>query len=102
MDFKKCNLLQEHALRATERLRAVRNLKIIEGVTILNNSPKEAKSLEPLSEDPVIKNRQVTERLWEKGTELLENSELELSYGGEYEESRALGDGKWSYKKSIN
>ncbi|KAI8423212.1 hypothetical protein MSG28_014250 [Choristoneura fumiferana] len=91
--------LKEHALRATERLRTVRQLKIIEGVTILNNSPKEAKSLEPLSDDPIIKNKQVTERLWEKGTELLENSELELSYGGEDEESRALGDAEESRGK---
>ncbi|XP_063629951.1 uncharacterized protein LOC134801341 [Cydia splendana] len=85
--------IKEHALRATERLGTVRKLNIFEGLTILNSNPKEARSLEPLSTEPQIRNKEVTERLWEKANDLLQNSELEISFdGGDDEESRALGD----------
>ncbi|XP_063369290.1 uncharacterized protein LOC134657659 [Cydia amplana] len=83
--------IKEHALRATERLGTVRKLNIFEGLTILNSNPKKARSLEPLSTDPQIRNKEVTERLWEKANDLLQNSELEFSFGGDdEEESRAL------------
>ncbi|XP_053619731.1 uncharacterized protein LOC128680534 [Plodia interpunctella] len=85
--------LKENALKATERLGTVRKLSIIDGVTIINNSPKEARSLDSLPTDPEARNKQVTERLWEKATDLLQQGELELSYaGGEEEESRALDE----------
>ncbi|KAJ8709513.1 hypothetical protein PYW08_009517 [Mythimna loreyi] len=99
-NFVNCNsdlglCLKEHALKASERLSAARKLKIIEGITLLNNNPKEGKSLETLSTDPALRNKQVTERLWESATDLLQSTELELSYDGNQEdeaESRAIGD----------
>ncbi|XP_063541929.1 uncharacterized protein LOC134750640 [Cydia strobilella] len=85
--------IKEHALRATERLGTFRKLNIFEGLTILNSNPKEARSLEPLSTEPQIRNKEVTERLWERANDLLQNSELEISFGvDDDEESRALGD----------
>lgn len=87
--------MQEHALKATERLGSVRNLKLTEGVTILNNNVKEAKSLE-LSTDPEIRKKQVTEKLWESTSDLMKNSDLELSFNGpedEEEQSRAIDSG---------
>lgn len=92
-------ILQEHALKAAERLGTVRKLNIIEGVTLYNNVPKEGRSYEPLSTEPEIRNKQITERLWESTTDLLQKSDLELSFNGgeeEEEESRAIGDGKSS------
>ncbi|XP_063369254.1 uncharacterized protein LOC134657618 [Cydia amplana] len=100
--------IKEHALRATERLGTVRKLNIFEGLTILNSNPKEARSLEPLSFEPQIRNKEVTERLWEKANDLLQNSELEVSFGGDdEEESRALdsaeeGRGKKKKKEIKN
>ncbi|XP_061723560.1 uncharacterized protein LOC133529768 [Cydia pomonella] len=91
--------IKEHALRATDRLGTVRKLDIFEGLTILNNNPKEARSLEALSTDPQIRNKEVTERLWEKANDLLQNSELEISFGSDDEESRALGDAEESRGK---
>lgn len=42
----------------------------------------------------------MTERLWEKATDLLQQGELELSYaGGEEEESRALDESECIVKK---
>ncbi|XP_063389186.1 uncharacterized protein LOC134674972 [Cydia fagiglandana] len=85
--------IKEHALRATERLGTVRKLNIFEGLAILNSNPKEARSLEPLSTEPQIRNKEVTERLWEKANDLLQNTELEISFDADDdEESRALGD----------
>ncbi|XP_048001473.1 uncharacterized protein LOC125238240 [Leguminivora glycinivorella] len=82
--------IKEHALRATERLGTVRKLNIFEGLTILNSNPKEARSLEPLSTEPQIRNKEVTERLWEKANDLLQNSELEINFGGDDGEARSL------------
>lgn len=82
-------------MKASERLGAARKLKIVEGITLLNNNPKEAKSLETLSTDPSLRNKQVTERLWATASDLLQSTELELSYGGnddEEGESRSISD----------
>lgn len=72
-------------------------MQIIDGITLLNNNPKEARSLEDLSTDPTIRNKQVSERLWASTSELLKSTELELSYGGsdddnEEPESRSMND----------
>ncbi|XP_034837291.1 uncharacterized protein [Maniola hyperantus] len=99
--------LKEHALKATERLGTVRKLDIIDGITIYNNNPKEGRSFEALSTDPEIRNKQLTERLWESTTDLLQKSDLEFSYNGGDEEddkSRALGDvdeGRGKKKKQL-
>lgn len=87
---------QEHALKATERLGTVRKLDIVDGITIYNNNPKEGRSFEALSTDPEIRSKQITERLWESTSDLLQKSDLELSYSGgeEEDESRALGEGE--------
>ncbi|XP_013185065.1 uncharacterized protein LOC106130709 [Amyelois transitella] len=85
--------LKENALKVTERLGTVRKLTLIDGVTILNNNPKEARSLDTLPTDPEARNKQVTEKLWENASDLLKQGELELSYaGGDGEESRAIDD----------
>ncbi|KAH9644667.1 hypothetical protein HF086_011836 [Spodoptera exigua] len=99
-NFVNCNsdlslCMKEHALKASERLGAARKLKIVEGITLLNSNPKEAKSLETLSTDPTLRNKQVTERLWATASDLLQSTELELSYGGNDEddaESRSIND----------
>ncbi|KAF9799381.1 hypothetical protein SFRURICE_003078 [Spodoptera frugiperda] len=112
-NFVNCNsdlglCMKEHALKASERLGAARKLKIVEGITLLNNNPKEAKSLETLSTDPSLRNKQVTERLWATASDLLQSTELELSYGGsddEEGESRAISEeveeGRGKKKKQI-
>lgn len=95
--FKTNNIFsQEHALKATERLGTVRKLDIVDGITIYNNNPKEGRSFEALSTDPEIRSKQITERLWESTSDLLQKSDLELSYSGgeEEDESRALGEGE--------
>lgn len=95
--FKTKNIFsQEHALKATERLGTVRKLDIVDGITIYNNNPKEGRSFEALSTDPEIRSKQITERLWESTSDLLQKSDLELSYSGgeEEDESRALGEGE--------
>lgn len=84
-------LIQEQALKATERLGSVRQLKLTEGITFINNGPREAKALE-LSVEPEVRRRQLTEKLWESTTDLMKNTDLELSLPtpGDDEESRAL------------
>ncbi|XP_013142579.1 PREDICTED: uncharacterized protein LOC106106528 [Papilio polytes] len=103
-DLNMC--LKEQALKATERLGTVRKLNIIEGVTLYNNGPKEARSLEPLATDPEQRSRQINERLWESASELLTKSDLELSFNGaddDDEESRSLdeAEGRGKKKKQI-
>ncbi|XP_049880862.1 uncharacterized protein LOC126377207 [Pectinophora gossypiella] len=86
--------LKEQALKVTERLGSVRQLKLAEGVTILNNVPKDGKSLD-LSAEPEERKKQVSERLWQSTSDLLKNSDLELSFNapvGDDDESRALDD----------
>ncbi|CAF4869416.1 unnamed protein product [Pieris macdunnoughi] len=87
--------LKEHALKATERLGSVRKLNIIDGLTIYNNGPRESRSFEALSSEPEERNKQLTERLWESTTDLLQKSDLEVSFAGgddEEEESRSIDD----------
>ncbi|KAL0811307.1 hypothetical protein ABMA28_009721 [Loxostege sticticalis] len=87
--------LKEQALRATEKLGTVRKLKLTDGITILNNSPKEARSLDALPSEPKERNKEVTERLWATASDLLQKSELELSFAGSEDEetdSRALNE----------
>ncbi|CAH2234563.1 uncharacterized protein LOC120634413 [Pararge aegeria] len=100
--------LKEHALKATERLGTVRKLDIIDGITIYNNNPKEGRSYESLSTDPETRSKQITERLWESTTDLLQKSDLEFSYTGaddEEDQSRALGEaveeGRGKKKKQL-
>ncbi|KOB69103.1 Osiris 9F [Operophtera brumata] len=85
--------LKEHALKAADRLSSARKLKIFEGVTLLNNAPRESRSFEALSDLPDVRNQQLTERLWKTSGDLIQGGEIELTYGGEDEdESRAIGD----------
>ncbi|KAL4708486.1 hypothetical protein ACJJTC_014094 [Scirpophaga incertulas] len=100
-DFGTC--LKEHALKITERLRSVRKVSIFDGVTIYNNNPKEARSLDTLPTDPKQRNELVNQRLWETTADLLQRTELELSYGNEdEEESRALEEeGRGKKKKEM-
>ncbi|CAG9135580.1 hypothetical protein JYU34_019208 [Plutella xylostella] len=94
--------LKEQALKAAERLRTVRELQLTENIAIINNGPKEARSLEPLSTELEARREQVTQRLWTTAAELMENSDVEYSFddGSEdEEESRAIGDEARSKKK---
>lgn len=87
--------LQEQALKVSDKLSAARKLKLFDGITLLNNNPKEARSLEDLSEDPALRKRQVSEKLWERSSALLQSTELELSYAGaddDEQESRSIND----------
>ncbi|XP_038219604.1 uncharacterized protein LOC119837892 [Zerene cesonia] len=98
--------LKEHALKAAERLGTVRKLNIIDGLTIYNNGPRESRSLEALSTEPEIRNKQVTERLWESTTDLLQKSDLEVSFAGsddEEDESRSIDaeEGRGKKKKQL-
>lgn len=64
-------------------------------MTLWNDAPRESRSFEALSDVPDVRNQQLTERLWKTSSDLLQGSEIELSYGGEEEEeSRAIGDGE--------
>lgn len=79
----------------SDKLSAARKLKLFDGITLLNNNPKEARSLEDLSEDPALRKRQVSEKLWERSSALLQSTELELSYAGaddDEQESRSIND----------
>ncbi|CAH2059514.1 unnamed protein product, partial [Iphiclides podalirius] len=103
-DLNMC--LKEHALKATERLGTVRKLNIFEGVTLYNNGPKEARSFEPLATEPELRSRQINERLWESTSDLLQRSDLELSFNGsddDEEESRSIdeAEGRGKKKKQI-
>ncbi|CAG4970411.1 unnamed protein product [Colias eurytheme] len=99
--------LKEHAWKAAERLGTVRKLNIIDGLTIYNNGPRESRSLEALSTEPEIRNKQLTERLWESTTDLLQKSDLEVSFAGsddEEEESRSIDgaeEGRGKKKKQL-
>ncbi|CAH2097088.1 unnamed protein product [Euphydryas editha] len=98
--------LKEHALTAAERLGTVRKLNIFDGVTVYNDGPKEARSYEALSSDPATRSKQITERLWESTSDLLQKSNLELSLPGadDEEESRAISDvdeGRGKKKKQL-
>ncbi|KAG6460662.1 uncharacterized protein LOC115450378 [Manduca sexta] len=84
--------LKEQALTAVQKVRTLRKLKIFDGITLFNNNPKEARSLDSLPTDPALRSKQVTEKLWETAADIFQNGELELSYGGEEEESRAMDD----------
>ncbi|CAK1541116.1 unnamed protein product [Leptosia nina] len=87
--------LKEHALKAAERLGTVRKLNIIEGLTIYNNAPRDSRSFEALSTDPEERSKQLTERLWSSTTDLLQKSDLEVSFAGndeEEDESRSIDD----------
>ncbi|CAH0597872.1 unnamed protein product [Chrysodeixis includens] len=87
--------LKEQALKVSDKLSAARKLKIFDGVTLLNSNPKEARSLENLSEDPALRTKQVSDKLWERTSALLQSTELELSYAGADEddqESRSIND----------
>ncbi|XP_028043715.1 uncharacterized protein LOC114253145 [Bombyx mandarina] len=89
-DYYLCG--KEYVLKAVEKIRTLRTLNIIDGITLLNNNPKESRSLETLSSEPAVRTKQVNEKLWETASEILQSSELELSYGPEVEESRAIDD----------
>ncbi|CAG9569464.1 unnamed protein product [Danaus chrysippus] len=100
--------LKEHALKAAERLGTVRKLNIIDGVTLYNNGPKEARSFEALPSDPEARNKQLTERLWDSTSDLLQKSELEFSFAGsdddEDDESRSFNEaeeGRGKKKKQL-
>ncbi|XP_050685313.1 uncharacterized protein LOC126979812 [Leptidea sinapis] len=99
--------LKEHALKAAERLGTVRKLNIIDGLTIYNNGPRDSKSFEALSTEPELRNKQITERLWDSAGDLLQKSDLEVSFAGseeEEEESRSIGDvdeGRGKKKKAL-
>ncbi|XP_075986854.1 uncharacterized protein LOC142983724 [Anticarsia gemmatalis] len=104
-DFTLC--MKEHALKAADRLNAARKIKLIDGVTLLNTSPKESKSLDTLSSEPDVRNKQVSERLWQSTSDLFQSAELELSYGGDdgEGESRSIDDeveeGRGKKKKQL-
>lgn len=93
--------LQEKALLVTERISGIRELKIVDGFTIINNAPeKEGRSYEPLSSDLEERKRQVSARLSERAGRLLENTDLEVSVSAfdEAEEARSVGEGNsWKY-----
>lgn len=96
---------QEHALKAADRLHNVRELKLTDSFTLINHGEKQGRSLNPLPTDVEERRKEVSQRLWESTTDLLQNSELEFSYGPE-EESRGLSEYIfaglwWVFKKFV-
>lgn len=82
----------------TERVGSLRHLKLIDGITIVNNAPeKEARSLETLSTDPEVRRREISAKLSERTARLLENTDIEISFEAneDEEQSRAIGEGEF-------
>lgn len=90
-------IFQENTLKLTERLGTVRKLNIIDGVTVYNTNPKDGRSYDPLPSEPEERSRQLTARLWESASDLLQKSELEFTFNGgdDKDESRSLDDGEF-------
>lgn len=75
-------MFQEKALIVTERFGSLRQLKLVDGITIINNAPhREVRNFEPLSDDVQVRRQQVSQRLAENTAKLLENTDLEVTIG---------------------
>lgn len=71
--------LQEKALKYAETLSSAREMSIAEGVTLLGTgSPRSARALEPLSEEPKAREAQVEARLVDSAADFLENHVLQF------------------------
>ncbi|KAJ0170878.1 hypothetical protein K1T71_013650 [Dendrolimus kikuchii] len=106
-DFFTC--LKEKALKVAERLRTVRKLNIFDGVTIINNEPRQARSLEPLPAESEARGLAVNQRLWDSTSAIIQSTDLEISYSpdddDDEEESKSLDnevdEGRNKKKKAI-
>ncbi|KAL0811310.1 hypothetical protein ABMA28_009724 [Loxostege sticticalis] len=71
--------LKEKALKYAETLSSAREMSIAEGVTLLGTgSPRSARALEPLSEEPKAREAQVEARLVDSAADFLENHVLQF------------------------
>ncbi|GBP17575.1 hypothetical protein EVAR_12286_1 [Eumeta japonica] len=74
--------LKERALRYVENLASSREVSITDGVTIIGTgSPRSARALEPLSEEPRARESQVENRLIDTIAEFLENQRADRNQG---------------------
>lgn len=78
-------------------MRTLRKLNLVDGVTFVNANPKQGRSLEPLSDDVAARSHQVSERLWQSTSDILQAGDLELSYDVDDDEtekeSRSIDEG---------
>lgn len=87
-------LLQEKALKLTERLAIAKDLSIFEGMSLINTgSARSARSYEPLALDPKTRESQLEERIVNNVGDFLNNHVLQLRLSEESEnESRDLDE----------
>ncbi|XP_072935237.1 uncharacterized protein [Epargyreus clarus] len=99
--------LKENILKLTERAGSVRKLNIFDGLTIYNTDPKEPKDYDALPVEREARSMQLSKRIWESTSELLQNSELEVLIDGadDKDGSRSLDDdveeGRGKKKKQL-
>ncbi|GBP17580.1 hypothetical protein EVAR_12291_1 [Eumeta japonica] len=75
--------LKENALKFTARLAAARELKITPGLTYINSEPEKSEKAEiTYSEDPEVREKQVSEKLDEQIASILDNAEIEVKLPG--------------------
>lgn len=89
--------LQEKALKYVETLSSAREMSITDGVTLVGNgSPRSARALEPLSEEPKAREAQVEARLLDSAADLLENHVIQFRLPSSTVEGmkRSLEEGK--------
>ncbi|XP_059050520.1 uncharacterized protein LOC131845474 [Achroia grisella] len=71
--------LKEKALKYVETLSSAREMNLADGVTLLGSgSPRSARALEPLSEEPKAREAQVESRLMDTAADLLENHVIQF------------------------
>ncbi|XP_013185010.2 uncharacterized protein LOC106130660 [Amyelois transitella] len=71
--------LKEKALKYVETISSAREMSLADGVTLIGNgSPRSARALEPLSEEPKAREAQVESRLVDSAADLLENHVIQF------------------------
>lgn len=71
--------LQEKTLKYVEAVNTARELNVADGVSILSNgSPRSARALEPLPEEPKAREAQVESRLVDSAADFLENHVIQF------------------------
>ncbi|XP_053619719.1 uncharacterized protein Osi9 [Plodia interpunctella] len=71
--------LKEKALKYVETISSAREMNLADGVTLIGNgSPRSARALEPLSEEPKAREAQVESRLVDSAADLLENHVIQF------------------------
>lgn len=78
-DIKNKFSLQEKALKYVETISSAREMSITDGVSLIGNgSPRSARALEPLSEEPRAREAQVESRLVDIAADFLENHVIQF------------------------